>query len=320
MSSPVGLIYNPLSHRISKKGAVLESVSQALGHEHTIRLEDFNMLSQQLARFANANVQSILIEGGDGTAQAVITECMSGRTGFSRTPCFALIPGGMTNLAPKVIGLKRHGLKDIVRRIRQLERGEIGQFTCLPLLSVHTNNDEDPRLGFFLSTGAVPRAIKYCRAKLHTRGAAGSVAIALTLLRLLIDQNVKDEKGAPLLLPSPLSFAAPQAKKNSGDHLFTMATTLPALNLGLHPFWGTDDGGLRFTHAAWPVKGLARAGLSILMGKAGPHLERRGLTSVNCERIELMHDGEVVLDGEFLQDRPGNNYRVGLTPEMRFLR
>ena len=319
MSSPVGLVYNPLSHRISKRGAVLQAASDALAHEHTVRLETFNMLARQLTPLAKANVQTIFIEGGDGTAQAVITECLSARAGFSTAPNFALIPGGMTNLAAKAIGLRRARLEQIVRRIRQLERGEVGRFSCHPLLSVRTTNGAEPRLGFFLSTGAIPRAIKYCRAKLHTRGAAGSVAVALTLLRLLLHQNLRDEEGVALLQPSPLSFVTPQAKK-SGDHLFTMTTTLPKLNLGLNPFWGTGDGGLRFTHAAWPAKEIARTALSILMGRAGPHLERRGLMSVNGDRLELTHDGEFVLDGEFLQDRPDKTYLVGLTPELRFLR
>ena len=319
MSGPVGLVYNPLSHRISKKGAVLRDVSKALCHKHTVRLETFDTLAQQLMPLANAGVQTILIEGGDGTAQAVITECLAGRAGFMRTPSFALIPGGMTNLAPKVIGLKRWSRKHIVRRIRKLEAGEVGESSCHPLLSLRSTNETEPRLGFFLSTGAVPRAIKFCRAKFHTLGAAGSVAVALTLLRLLIDQNVRDEKGVPLLQPSPLSFETPQAKV-AGDHLFTMATTLPMLDLGLNPFWGTGDGRLRFTHAAWPAKGIARTALSILVRNAGPHLERRGLTSANCEQIELTHDGEFVLDGEFLQVRPDDTYHVGLTPELRFLR
>jgi hypothetical protein len=36
--------------------------------------------------------------------------------------------------------------------------------------------------------------------------------------------------------------------------------------------------------------------------------------------LELTHDGEFVLDGEFLQDQPDKTYLVGLTPEVRFLR
>lgn len=319
MSSPVGLVYNPLSHRISNRGAVLHAASKALAHEHTVRLENFDTLAQQMASFAKADVRTILIEGGDGTAQAVITECLSGRADFASAPSFALIPGGMTNLAAKAIGLKRWGVQHIIRRIRQLESGEVRQFSFHPLLSVQAASGDETRLGFFLSTGAVPRAIKYCRRKLHTRGAAGSVAVGLTLLRLLIDQNVRDEQGVPLLQPTQLSFSTSQAKK-SGDHLFTMATTLPRLNLGLNPFWGMGDGRLRFTHAAWPVKGIAQAALTILMRKAGPHLEKRGLTSVNSDRIELTHDGEFVLDGEFLQDQPNKTYLVGLTPEIRFLR
>ena len=56
------------------------------------------------------------------------------------------------------------------------------------------------------------------------------------------------------------------------------------------------------------------------MGRAGPHLERRGMMSVNSDLIELTHDGAFVLDGEFLQEGPDKTYLVGVTPELRFLR
>nr|TFG55527.1 MAG: hypothetical protein E4H34_00305 [Hyphomicrobiales bacterium] len=319
MSSPVGLLYNPKSHRVSSKGSVLQAASEALAHEQTVRLENFDTLARHMAWFAECGVKTILIEGGDGTAQAVITECLSGRAGFAETPSFALIPGGITNLAPKTIGLKQWGVKNIIWHVRQLEAGEVHKSTVHHLLKVQPTNGGASRLGFMLSTGAAPRAMIYCRAHLHSHGAAGSLAVGLTLLRLLFHRDIKDEQGMPLLRPTPLSFSTPQMEK-SGNHLFAMATTLPQLLFGLNPFWGKGDGALRFIHAEWPIKRFTRTALSMLLGNSGPHLEKRGLNSVKSNMIKLTHDGDFVLDGEFLPQQPDNTYIVGLTPELRFLR
>lgn len=318
MSWRFGMISNPLSHSVSRRGSVLEVAAEREPDALFKSLHEFTELPAMLREFAQDGVNAIFIEGGDGTSMAVLTEILSGRSGLPIDTPIALLPGGMTNLAAKVMGVRKAGKGGIQTLLADLRAGKLEtRRTELPLLEITLAEGANPIYGFFLSTGALPNGIRFCRRRLHSKGASGSIAVGLTLARLIF--GPRSPEGNEVMRPSDMALES-SAFHAAGSHLFTLATTLPELNLKIDPFWGTEEGPLRFTHATWPANGLVRAMIGILMGASGKTMRKRGMESFNIEEALLAYCGDIVLDGEFLSSPPSGKIKIATTKPAVFIR
>lgn len=318
MTSRFGMISNPLSHSVSKRGSILRLAAEREADAAFHSLDVFDDLPKILTEFATDGVTAIFVEGGDGTAMAVLTEVLSGRSGLPADTPIALLPGGMTNLAAKVMGVRKAGKGGIRTLLSDLRAGRLSERADpIPLLEISLSKNSAPLYGFFLSTGALPHGIRYCRRALHSKGAQGSVAVGLTLMRLIF--GPRGQEGNEVMRPSDMALES-SAFHAAGSHLFTLATTLPRLNLGIDPFWGGEDAPLRFTHATWPANGLIRAFLYILAGGPEGPLRKRGMESFNIEEALIKYSGDLVLDGEFLTVPPSGKIRISATRPAVFVR
>ena len=313
-----GMISNPRSHSVSKRGSVLAAAAAREPDAMFHSLDVFESLPRCLDQFAEGGVNAILVEGGDGTAMAVVTEILSDRCRLPADTPIALLPGGMTNLAAKVMGVRDAGKGGIRALLDDLRAGNIETHKeNIPLLSISLAKGADPIYGFFLSTGALPNGIRYCRRALHSKGASGSIAVGLTLARLIF--GPRSSEGNEVMRASDMALET-DVFHAAGSHLFTLATTLPRFNLGIDPFWGTEDKPLRFTHATWPANGLIRAMLGILTKAGAKTMSRRGMESFNIDEALLGYTGDLVLDGEFLSPPPSGKLKVTVTQPVVFIR
>ena len=313
-----GMISNPLSHSVSKRGSILEAAAERENDAVFRCLHKFPDLRSILQDFSRQGVNALFVEGGDGTAMAVISEILSGRSGMPKDTPIGLLPGGMTNLAAKVMGVHKAGKGGIRELLTDLRTGALAtRRHDLPLLEIRLVEDAQPIYGFFLSTGALPNGIRFCRRKLHSKGASGSIAVGLTLARLIF--GPRSSEGNEVMRPSDLTLET-SAFHAAGSHLFTLATTLPEFNLKIDPFWGTEDAPLKFTHATWPANGLVRAMLGIIAGASGRTMRKRGMESFNIDEALMVYDGDIVLDGEFLSAPPSGKIKVSTTRPAVFRR
>lgn len=318
MSGKTGLIVNPRSHSVARRGSVLEAAHVMLPGTHLLRLTEFGALPAGVARMAAAGVERIFVEGGDGTLHGVLSAALAPGAGFARPPAFGVLAGGSTNLAAKVLGLRATAPREICNRIRALEGGVTPAPQMQRALCVEGAAPGAPALGFLLSTGSLPRAMHYVQRAFHGPGRRGSGAVALAIARfVLAPYRYLDADGAPLMRASPLrvaQLALPPV------HAFALMTSLPALSLGLNPFWGAGEGAVALTHVGWPIHALRRSILRILIGQGGPDLAPRGFTSHRGERFDLQGADSLMLDGEPLPTAPGGRVRVSATAPIGFLR
>ena len=89
-------IVNLLSERVARKGSVLESLAAETGTA-CFRLDPFDALPNIVTQAAKEGVEHVVIEGGDGTVQGVISGFLAQDKGFETFPSFSIVPGGMTN-------------------------------------------------------------------------------------------------------------------------------------------------------------------------------------------------------------------------------
>jgi len=171
-------IVNHLSERVARKGSVLESIApdcKASLYSDNI----FDNLDKVIQTTVHNKQNWVFIEGGDGTAQGVITAFMRAYQ-KKDLPCFTLIPGGMTNQVAGVIGLKSCRSKDV---LKLLQTG--GKVEKHALLNVNPcgSNDAIGQVGFLFSTGAIPMITEYTKSKLHSRGIGGTLAVMGGILK-----------------------------------------------------------------------------------------------------------------------------------------
>lgn len=321
MNAPIGFVVNPNSHAVKRRGSVLEAAAAGIVGSHLARVENFATLGEHITGLANQGVRSIFVEGGDGTLHAVLTACYANQQRFSGMPEIAILPGGSTNLAYKVCGLRVKTAEQLTRFIERFRHdGASVRRAHQSALRVETGELAGAAIGMLLSTGSLARVMLYTQRELHGDGERGSRAVAAAAAKFVWapEQHI-DEDGLPLLRASTL-VASSRGFRIQGQHTLSLMTTLPTLSLRLKPFWGKGEGPIAFTHAQWPIRGLRTAFLKVLAGWTGAQMERHGLTSHRTDQINLTFAGPLMLDGEILEVPADGRIKVSVTPPIRFLR
>ncbi len=314
MPNPAFII-NPLSHNVAKNGSILQKTGLTSKDNCTV-LHRFDTLPATVENILGTQNNHVFIEGGDGTIHGVLSEFLNQQPDIDKLPDFTLLPGGMTNLVAGHVGLKRPSIKKLTKLINGINTP---QPVKLPMLAVKPSDGDHAHYGFLFSTGALPIATRYCLDHIHTKGVGGSAAVRATLLKVLLGRGPERQI---ILAPTPLSLDLGH-RKIDGDHIVTIATTLPRLMIGLKPFWGGGDGPLMLTHASKDARHIKRNFARMLLpgqsARASTALKRDGFQSWNIERAEICLKGETVLDGEFL---PRTNAPISLyaTKPLRFIK
>lgn len=321
MTAAVALIANPASHAVAARGSVLQvAARQARAGAEVLWLRDFSALPERIAEMGRAGVGTIFVEGGDGTLEAVLSALLARRAAFRAMPALAVLPGGSTNLAHRVLGLRETGAQAVAARLAGLAAARPGESVRHPVMVVSGGGLPAPRAGFLLSTGAAARAMVYAQARLHGAGTRGAAAVAGMLLRVLLDpRGLRHIDGLPLVRPTPLDAHFGE-RRFAGGHLLTLLTPLPRLSLGLRPWWGREMAPLVALHGGWPVAALRRTLLRVIAGRGDARLEARGLHAIGCDSARLLGPGPVVLDGELLAVDPHAPLEIGLSEPLLFLR
>lgn len=287
------LFINPYSERVGKKGSRLATHAS----EHDARVFDlalFEALPSQVEAALETS-DLIVIEGGDGTVQCVMSEVMRQVGDKHDIPDFAIASGGMTNQIAKIIGMKRvgrSGLKTLHEDPKALQ-------TRLMRLSCDGTPDQ---FGFLFSTGALPMVTDYTKNELHTRGIGGSAAVVGGLVKAVTAERDS-------VMPATDCVLRINGETLAGPHLGTVATTLPSITMGLDPFWGDEEGDLRLTYVDGSCTKLYRHIAEIWVGFKDKDRRPDGFHSWNTSEAEFEYSGPVMMDGEPI-NVPGNVFRL----------
>jgi len=295
-------IVNPLSERVKRKGSTLEKLATDVGIA-LFKLDPFDALPETVTQAAKDGVTHVLIEGGDGTVQGVISEFLKQTNIFKTFPAFSIVPGGMTNQVAKNIGLKANSISAVKRALS----GALNPIQ-MPLLEVK-DSEGATYSGFLFSTGAIPQITRYTTSQIHRKGIGGSMAVLGGILKGMRGDDDALMKTTPVKIDGLFE----------GSHLGTVVTTLPSLIMKLDPFWGDGDEPLRTTWVEEGYTGLARNILSLWRGNTSKDRSKDGFHSKNVDSLSYEYHGDIVLDGEFLSI-PSGKFTVHATRPVTFLR
>ncbi len=299
----VGVLSNPLSganrNGLDPVKKVMAGYSRVLHHKVQTPAD----IQLALTRFAEQEVDILAVNGGDGTVHALLTALFN-RCPFDSLPLLALLPGGTANMLAKDLGL-RGSLETAMHRLL----GWASTGTADPVveqrtvLQVQAPGFSEPLFGLFFGTGLIYQAIRFFHDRVKTWGLRGRSAQALILGCYLLALAAKNKD---VVNPVHMDIGLDGKRVAGQQCLLVLISTLEKLILGLRPYWGCEDGALRFTALNAHPRYLLRTILGLACGRNSRHPgTEHGYLSHNAREIELVFRGGFTLDGELYMPDAG---------------
>jgi hypothetical protein len=317
----IGIISNPRSHRNRRHMAGLREL--IVGEAEVLHEEIDHMagLAEILADFSRREVGRIVVNGGDGTVQAVMTALLN-NGGADEPPTLAVLASGRTNLIAHNIGLAGSPRDGLARLFARRRHGDPLEGVSRPVLSLDLGGGGAVIHGMFLGSAAFYRGTMIGRTSFHPLGAVGPAVVGLSL-GLVLARALLGRPGG-ILQGDAMTVIHDDDREaaRSRDYFLILATTLDHLILGLTPFW--DDGGgtgpLRLTTVTYPPPRLARALLPLARGRPRPWMADSGYRSRRLARVTLVSACPIVFDGQIFTPDPAVPVTIGGGRSLRFLR
>ncbi len=253
-SQRVGVLTNPRSGG-NKKGG--RAIRELLAHWPEVlhrQATKPDEVQKVLSDFARDGVELIVVNGGDGTVQAVLT--VLGREKlFTKPPLLALLCAGTTSMLPRDVGVAGSPAVAL-QRILEWSRAANQELvvSSRPILHIQ-RQDKEPLFGMFFGAGAICAGIRIFHSKDNPMGWRGQLMPALTMLRLLLAILFKNHDKLPPLTYK-IGFDGHPAEERADLLLFV--SSLERLFMGMRPYWGEEDAPLYFTAIAAKPRYLLR--------------------------------------------------------------
>ena len=271
---------------------------------------------------ARVKPKVLVINGGDGTVQAALTELYHGGHFGGTPPPVAVLPNGKTNLIAHDLGANGDVIAALERVLELARTDMMPHIVSRELISL---SDGDPAgrpvLGMFLGGAGLADTILYCRHKIYPLGlpnwAAHGLALILGLTAILIGRQARflpmpprpdDRVGDPqrraagqLRLPDGDDAAAPPVQRQHARRRPGRGIDAAAADRPEHP------GAAGRPHRLDPRP--ARPG-----PLDGVHLERGDEIRIEGSRSSLL------MDGELFEADTGRPIVLRPTPPVPFLK
>jgi hypothetical protein len=280
------------------------------------------VMPDALAELARQEVDLLVVNGGDGTLQYVLTEILGNRAFGDRVPLLAPLRAGRTNMSAMDLAAERDPLRGLAELIACAEDGRIAErVEPRRVLRVSYGygthgSQRAAQYGMFFGAGLIKRAIELNHRlfdqegqRTIVEGVPGATLVTAGLLGRLV---TGDRTG--ILEPDKVQILLDGQLVEQGEFNLIIASTLSRLFARMRPFWGQGPGGVRFTSLAAPCERFGAAAIGILRGKPASWVTpEAGYTSRNVERAELRMNCGFTVDGELWQ--PDSDRSIALTAE-----
>ncbi len=275
------------------------------------------VVPEALSEFAREGVDLLVVNGGDGTIQHVLTELL---TPAQRewTPMIAPIRGGRTNMTAIDLGCRRDPTRGLVELLDAARAGSIDERVHeRAVLGVDLG--DQTKYGMFFGAGMLYRAIQLAHKTVPEDRSHGLAGVGLVMATLLGRAAAGRRVG--VLSPDQMQMAFDHTPLEPEEFSLVMATSLDRLFFGIRPFWGDEPAPVRVTTIASRARGLARAIPGILRGSPPAHVvPEAGYTSRNLDHAAFRIDCGLTIDGELFPPEPGRLVQIRGDERVRFVR
>lgn len=279
----------------------------------------FEAMPQAMAALASGGVEHLIINGGDGTAQAVLSELLD-RSPFPAQPRVTLIGGGMTNVIAYDVGVPAAPVDALRRVLSHARNGHAAEVLKRTTIAVKRAGHNRTEYGFLAGAVGFYQGTRLTRRDMHRVGfrqtLAAKAGIAWSVLRLVL--HGEGERSG--LHGERVAIGLNGAPPHEAPYFLILATTLERLMPGIMPFWGHDHGAIKLTTITSPVHRFGRAALAVVRGTPQPWMRTAGYASTRADRISLGLKSPLVVDGEELDPGPHGHIDLSAGPVVEFCR
>jgi len=275
-----------------------------------------------LRTIARIEPKVLVINGGDGTVQAALTELHNGGHFGDEPPPVAVLPSGKTNLIAFDLG--SHGDPvEALGRLLEIARTDLTPYiVARELIALrHGEAGGEPVIGMFMGGAGLADTMLYCRDKIYPLGLPNGVAHGLTALALLFKMLLKIKANFLPPDPQPLNVSVRNEDSMlSGRFSLLAVTTLERVGLSRDVDVTGRDGVLKLLAIEERPVSLVRAFAASLGGTLG----RQNLRGVHFERANQItihgESSDVVLDGETFRAVPGRPIHLQPAQPLSFVK
>ena len=271
-------------------------------------VEHADQIGMALRTIAKVKPEVLVINGGDGTVQATLTEMFDSKPFGDEPPPIAVLPNGKTNLIAQDLGADGDPV-DALERVLEIARSGIEpHIVTRELIALNGGSrGGKPVLGMFLGGAALADTMLYCRNKIYPLGLPNGVAHLLAFLAGLL--AIILGRRARFLPPRPADMKVSMLRQGhlQGRFAVLMVTTLEQLLLKNKIAPKGQGGMLQLLIIERSPRAIVRAFVDALRGRLGRqevrgiHLQRSDEIRIEGEHSNLILDGELF---EAKRDRP----------------
>jgi diacylglycerol kinase family enzyme len=281
-------------------------------------VEEIGQIPDAMRTIARVSPKVLVINGGDGSVQAALTELHGGKYFGETPPPVAVLPNGKTNLIALDLGAQGDPLEALAR-IVELAQSDLAPHTVQrELIALSHGVDSRPVLGMFLGGAGLADSILFCRTKVYPLGLPNGISHLLTALAVIMSVVLGIRAAFLPPRPAPVSFSLNRGGQFSGRFTLLIVTTLERLLLGSKA--EGDTGRLKLMAVEQGPATLFRAVMASVRGRLG----RNRLQGVHIEQgdeIEITGErSNVILDGELFQASAGMPIVLRTTAPVPFLK
>ena len=285
-------------------------------------VEQAGQIGEAMKIIARVNPTLLVINGGDGTVQAALTELYNGgHFNCDSPPPVAVQPSGKTNLIAMDLGIQGDPVAALEKLIEVARSDLSPHLVERELIALRCGaRESQPVIGMFLGGAGLADIMLYCRNRVYPLGLPNSVSHVLTFFAVFLRQVMGLKAGFLPPDPQHLKISMASERAISGKYALLAVTTLEKLLLS-GEFGGSGErGSLKVVAVEQRPSSL----LSAFFASIGGRLGRRKLSGVHIEEAdEISIEGDssqVILDGETFSAEIGRPILLSPASPLSFVR
>ena len=284
-------------------------------------VEEASQIGDAMRIIARVRPRVLVINGGDGTVQATLTELYNGGHFDAEPPPVAVLPSGKTNLIALDLGARGDPIGTLEQLIELARTDSLAQHIVpRELIALRRNGTEGrPVIGMFLGGAGLAETMLYCRHKIYPLGLPNSVSHGLTFLAYIARLVLKLKAS---FLPPPATktdLVMPRRDRISGRFAFLAVTTLNKMLLS-GTMGGEGRGPLKVVAIEENTGTVLRA---LAAGLTGGYKGKkmRGIHFEEVDEVTIEGDSShLILDGETFRTERGNPIHLCPAQPLSFIK
>lgn len=290
----IGIVNNPRAARNRRHPETGARLGRLLGDQGLVRdAATPEALADALAAFRAAGVDTLAVNGGDGTCHVVLSAAVDA-WGGAPLPRLLVLRGGTMNTLASNHGLRGDPEAILAAELARRQAGAPPTLVARDLLRVEADGTP-PRHGFLFGTGVTVTFL----ARYYAGGRTSPLRAWLLLARAAGSALVGGGLGRSLVRREPLRIASDGEEWPDQAYLTLVAGTVPSLGLGFRALARADEQP-GFFHAVGVHGALAQVvRLLPRVHRGAPWRRRAALDvvarqlSVEGEAVRFMVDGDL---------------------------